>query len=242
MAIKFACVCGKLIEVSGEFAGKQVRCPFCGAIVVVPEASVLGAHSEAGSGRTAPVPRTRRRLLVRRARRAPAPEGGFGGRRAREREREYEEPGQRWYGRGPRTASKAPAFAIVFAVCLVLVIAVVLFVSGGGSRAKYYSPKVAVEQFLDAMSQGRTLAAGACLDPATTDQSAQSAISLLSEKLNITTGGRGFDYTVVEPELSEGKAQVEARISFTTGEKDLKVVNPTFYCVKTRGYWYILLK
>ena len=43
MAIKFSCSCGKGLEVSEEFAGQRVRCPFCGAIVLAPQLPGRGA-------------------------------------------------------------------------------------------------------------------------------------------------------------------------------------------------------
>jgi hypothetical protein len=113
---------------------------------------------------------------------------------------------------------------------------------GGGSGPKYYNPRAAMEHFLDALREGRALDAGACLDPASSDRSAQSAINLLSRKLSASTDGRGLAYTLVEPDVNwkEGTAKAEVRISVQTQEKGEIVVNTTFYCVVTRGYWYVL--
>jgi hypothetical protein len=113
-----------------------------------------------------------------------------------------------------------------------------------GAGPKYPSPGAAIGQFLDAITEGRGSDAGACLDPASSDQSAQSAIKFLCGKLNASTDGRGLAYTLIEPDVDweQGKATADVRISGPTRDKGEIVVNTTFYCVRTRGYWYVLPK
>jgi DNA-directed RNA polymerase subunit RPC12/RpoP len=37
MAIKVACACGKKLSVKDEHAGKRVKCPACGSVLVIPK-------------------------------------------------------------------------------------------------------------------------------------------------------------------------------------------------------------
>jgi hypothetical protein len=140
-----------------------------------------------------------------------------------------------------------PAIPIIIGIGVVALIAIVLYLAGGSSPGgKYIIPHAVVEHFLDAISAGNTLEAGACLDPGSPDQSPQSAISFLSGKLNAATDGRGLAYTLIEPEVDweRGTATAEVRISLQTQDKGEIVVdpNPIFYCVRRRGYWYVLPK
>src|SRR5262249_51646082 len=44
MPIELTCSCGKRLQVSGEFAGRQGQCPACGGLLQIPErdATVTG--------------------------------------------------------------------------------------------------------------------------------------------------------------------------------------------------------
>jgi DNA-directed RNA polymerase subunit RPC12/RpoP len=46
MAIPFACPCGRALKVADDYAGKRVRCPACGAAVLVPAQEPAGADFE----------------------------------------------------------------------------------------------------------------------------------------------------------------------------------------------------
>lgn len=48
MAIQFGCQCGQAMTVRDEFAGKQIRCPQCDAVLSVP--GVGGSQSSGGAG------------------------------------------------------------------------------------------------------------------------------------------------------------------------------------------------
>ena len=245
MTIVFTCVCRKSIEVSEEFRGKQVRCPFCDAVVVAPQQPLgLSPSAERSPAVIAPALGSRKRLLLRGEKRTRRERSGYPARHlpTRHREREYDEREQRRYDGRPHAAGKSPAIPVIIGIGVIALIAVVLYFAGGGSGAKYPNPRAAIEYFLDAMREGRTLDAGACLDPGSSDQSPQSAINFLSGKLNTSTNGKELAYTLIEPDVDweRGTARAEVRISFKTQDKgELIVVNPVFSCVRRRGYWYV---
>jgi len=47
MPIRFACSCGKSLQVSDEAAGKRAKCPACGKVLVIPAARVPGKKAAA---------------------------------------------------------------------------------------------------------------------------------------------------------------------------------------------------
>ena len=48
MSISFVCTCGKRMKARAEFAGKQVRCPQCGAVLAIPTSSADSAPATSG--------------------------------------------------------------------------------------------------------------------------------------------------------------------------------------------------
>jgi hypothetical protein len=45
MAIEFDCACGKHLKAKDEAAGKRTKCPFCGAVLTVPQLAAVGAST-----------------------------------------------------------------------------------------------------------------------------------------------------------------------------------------------------
>jgi DNA-directed RNA polymerase subunit RPC12/RpoP len=54
MAIKVACACGKKLSVKDEHAGKRVKCPACGSVLVIPKRKRLPKERAPKSGDVCP--------------------------------------------------------------------------------------------------------------------------------------------------------------------------------------------
>jgi hypothetical protein len=50
MEISFACACGKTLRSRAEAAGKRTKCPYCGAVFVIPPDSAAAPPREKGAG------------------------------------------------------------------------------------------------------------------------------------------------------------------------------------------------
>jgi len=62
--IVFACTCGQKMAIEERFAGRQVKCPACGAKVMAPSAPVSPSPGEAGSASASTTLRPHRAVAV----------------------------------------------------------------------------------------------------------------------------------------------------------------------------------